>query len=135
MAVKKKKAPKAKLVKKAKTIKKTKTAKPVKKVLMKNMNADAMLTPLEDRLLVQPDEALNQTAGGIIIPGSVSSKPNHGVVLAVGRGRRTKKGKLLPLDVSVGDQVMFADYSGSKIMLAGQEVLILREADVLGILS
>lgn len=93
----------------------------------------AFFTPLDDRLIVNPEQAPTQTAGGIFIPTTVEGKPSRGQVLAKGRGRRNKKGTVRPLDVSVGDHVMFAEFSGTKITMAGREVLILREEDVLGI--
>lgn len=92
-----------------------------------------VLTPLDDRLVILPEALATQTAGGIFIPTTVSGRPSRGQVLAIGRGRRTKKGKVLPLDVQVGDQVMFAEYAGTKLSLAGRDVLILREEDVLGV--
>lgn len=95
----------------------------------------ALMTPLEDRLLVQVQEMATQTAGGIIIPGSVGMRSNRGIVLAKGRGRRNKKGSLRPLDVNVGDEVLFGDYAGTQITLEGQEVLILREEEVLCVLN
>jgi chaperonin GroES len=92
----------------------------------------SMLTPLDDRIVVSPQPADETTAGGLIIPGTVDSRPTRGTVLAKGRGRRTKKGAFLPLDVNVGDEVLFAEFVGTKITLAGNDVLILREEDLLG---
>lgn len=92
-----------------------------------------ILTPLDDRMLVSVAEPATTTAGGILIPGSVAQRPNRGKVLAVGRGRRNKKGHVRPLDVSVGDYVLFPEYAGTPITWQGAELLILREEEVLGI--
>lgn len=129
-----KKAAPRKIAKKPMSAKSVVAAKPV--TSMKAMAAaSGMLTPLEDRIVVQPAEATEKTAGGIFIPGNTGAKPNRGVVLAKGRGRRTKKGGLRPLDVNVGDEVLFAEFAGTKLSVAGKEVLILREEDVLGVLG
>lgn len=93
------------------------------------------LTPLEDRILVRIENAPQKTAGGLFIPGNAGERPDRGEVVAAGPGRRNKKGKLRPLDVAVGDQVLFAAYSGAKITIDGTEVLILREDEVLGIVT
>jgi chaperonin GroES len=94
-----------------------------------------MLTPLDDRLLVALEEMPKTTPGGLYIPDTATGLPVRGTVVAKGRGRRNKKGQLRPLDVNVGDQVMFAEYSGTKITLGNGDVLILREEDVLGIVT
>lgn len=93
----------------------------------------AGMLPLEDRILVQPDGVSEKTAGGIIIPGSVSERPNRGRVLAKGPGKRNKKGALRPLDVAVGDSVLYPPYAGAPVELDGHELLILREEEILGI--
>ena len=98
-------------------------------------NLNSFLSPLDDRIVVQPVEAETTTAGGLIIPGMVADRPSRGTVLAKGPGRRNKKGQLRPLDVQVGDQVLYAEYSGSKINFANAQMLILREEDVLGIVE
>ena len=98
-------------------------------------NWEKHITPLDDRMIVAPEAQATMTAGGIIIPSSVNDRPVRGKVLATGRGRRNKKGQLRPLGVKVGDQVMYAEWSGTKIEVSGQEVLILREEDVLGIVT
>ena len=89
--------------------------------------------PLYDRILVKRLEDKEQTRGGIIIPDSAKEKPQKGEVIAVGKGKRLENGKLVPLDVKPGDYILFAKYSGTEIKLQGQEYLILREEDVLGI--
>lgn len=100
----------------------------------KKFNSKSM-TPLDDRLLVTVEAPAETTAGGIIIPGTMSSRPSRGTVVASGRGRRGKKGNLRPLDVEVGDKVLFGEYAGMKIEIDGQELLILREEEVLGIVT
>jgi chaperonin GroES len=121
-------APKKRPVEKAKSVERPATQ-------LSSAQISKILTPLDDRLVVIPEAQATQTAGGIFIPTTVSGRPSRGQVLAIGRGRRTKKGKVLPLDVQVGDDVMFAEYSGTKLSLAGRDVLILREEDVLGIVT
>jgi len=91
------------------------------------------MTPLEDRVIVRVDAADEKTAGGIFIPNSATERPNRGEVIAAGPGRRNKKGQLRPLDVNVGDSVLFPQYCGTKIAVDDQEFLILREDEVLGI--
>lgn len=91
--------------------------------------------PLHDRLLVQRNDSASQTAGGLYLPETAKEKPVEGTVLAVGDGRLTEEGKTLPLQVKVGDRIIFGKYSGTEIKLDGNERLILREDDVLGILD
>jgi chaperonin GroES len=91
--------------------------------------------PLHDRLLVQRNDSATQTAGGLYLPETAKEKPVEGTVLAVGDGRLTEEGKTLPLQVQVGDRIIFGKYSGTEIKLDGEERLILREDDVLGILD
>ncbi len=119
----------------AKTKPIVKAANPAPSRSPKMENWSAEFTPLDDRLVVQPEAPATKTAGGIIIPGTVNDRPVRGTVLAKGRGRRNKKGQLRPLDVTVGDSVMYSEWSGTKIDVGGQEVLILREEDVLGIVT
>ncbi len=93
------------------------------------------LTPLDDRLIVQLTERETKTAGGLYIPDTVSTVTGNleGFVIAIGRGHRDKKGRIRPLDVSVGDRILFPQYSGSKIDIQGADVVILRESDVMGL--
>jgi len=91
--------------------------------------------PLHDRLLVRRLEEKETARGGIIIPDTAREKPMKGKVLAVGNGRVLENGKKLPLDVKVGDQILFGKYSGTEIKIDGEEVLILREDEVLAILG
>lgn len=89
--------------------------------------------PLHDRLLVRRMSEDEKTAGGIIIPDTAKEKPQRGKVVAVGKGRVTEDGKVLPLEVKEGDNVLFSKYSGTEIKLEGQEYLMIREDDVLGV--
>ncbi len=91
--------------------------------------------PLRDRILVKRLEEEEQRVGGIIIPDTAKEKPQQGKVIAVGSGRITDEGKVLPLDVKAGDRILFGKYSGSEIKLDGEEYLIVREDEILGILG
>ena len=93
------------------------------------------IRPLYDRLMVKRIEETERMQGSLHIPDSAKEKPQEGEVLAVGKGKRLEDGKLVPLDVQVGDRILFGKYSGSEIKLDGQEYLIMREDDVLGILA
>ena len=95
----------------------------------------AKVRPLHDRLLVKRVEEQVTVRGGIIIPDSAKEKPQEGQVIAVGKGKVTEDGKVLPLDVKEGDRILFGKYSGSEIKLDGEDLLILREDEVLGVLS
>ena len=106
---------------------------PVKK--SSSVSLTAVITPLEDRVIIAVSAPEEVTAGGLIIPGSATENPNRGRVVAAGPGRRSKKGRLRPLDVAVGDEVLFAQYSGTKIVVGSADYLILREDDVLGIVT
>lgn len=92
------------------------------------------ITPLHDRVIVKRIEEKETIKGGIIIPDSAKEKPQEGEVIAVGGGRR-EKGELIPLDVKVGDRVLFGKYGGTEIKLEGEEYLILREEEILAKLS
>ena len=91
--------------------------------------------PLHDRVVVRRIEEDNKTAGGIIIPDTAKEKPQQGEVLAVGPGARDENGKLVPLDVKQGDKVLFGKWSGSEVTIDGEELLIMKESDILGILD
>ncbi len=93
------------------------------------------LRPLGDRLVVEPIEQEERTAGGIILPETAKEKPQEGKVLAAGPGRRDEDGEYIPMDVKVGDRVLFAKYSGTEVKLDGKKLLILKESDVLAILE
>ena len=89
--------------------------------------------PLDDRIVVRPLETSDATVGGLFIPDSAKDKPGEGTVVAVSRGKRLENGQLAGLDVAVGDHVLYARYSGSELKLAGENYLILRETEVLGV--
>ena len=91
--------------------------------------------PLGDRVLVKRIEEEEKSKGGIIIPDTAKEKPQEGRVIAVGAGKTLDDGKLVPLEVKTGDEVLFSEYSGSDIKLDGEEHLILREADILGVVE
>jgi chaperonin GroES len=91
--------------------------------------------PLHDRLIVQRIEESEQKVGGIIIPDTAKEKPQQGKVIAVGKGRVEKDGKVTPLDVKEGDTVLFGKYSGQEIKLEGDEYLIMREEEILGVIE
>ena len=93
------------------------------------------LKPLADRLVVEPIEQEEVTAGGIILPETAKEKPQQGKVIAAGPGRTDEDGKRIPMDVSVGDKVLYAKYSGTEIKLDGKKLLILRESDILAIVE
>jgi len=93
------------------------------------------IRPLHDRVIVKRIEEDLKTKGGIIIPDTAKEKPQMGMVIAVGEGKKTEEGKLIPLDVQKGDQVLFSKYSGNEIKIEGEEVLIMREEDILGIIT
>jgi chaperonin GroES len=91
--------------------------------------------PLHDRILVRRIDADEQTAGGIIIPDTAKEKPQEGEVIAVGPGARDESGQLQPLDVRVGDRILFAKWSGTEIKLDGEDLLIMKESDVMGVIE
>ena len=92
-------------------------------------------TPLHDRILVRRLEEAETIRGGIIIPDSAKEKPQEGEVISVGKGKSNDEGKVFPLDVKAGDRVLFGKYSGTEIKIDGEEYLILREEDVLGVVE
>ncbi|MFN3322806.1 MAG: co-chaperone GroES [Bryobacteraceae bacterium] len=92
------------------------------------------IRPLYDRIVVRRIEEEETVQGGIIIPDTAKEKPQQGEVVAVGKGKRLEDGKVVPLDVAVGDKILFGKYSGSDIKLDGNEYLIMREDEVLGVL-
>ncbi len=91
--------------------------------------------PLGGRVLIEPLEQEEVTAGGIVLPETAKEKPQQGKVLAAGPGDRDDKGERIPLDVKVGDTVLFAKYSGTEVKMDGKKLLILRESDLLGIVG
>jgi len=93
------------------------------------------IRPLHDRVIVERVEEETRTAGGLIIPDSAKEKPQQGKVIAVGKGKITEDGKVLPLDVKVGDRVLFGKYAGSEVKIDGKEYMMMREDDVLGVIE
>jgi len=93
------------------------------------------IRPLYDRIVVKRIEEQETVQGGIIIPDTAKEKPQEGEVVAVGQGKRLDNGKIIPLDVKAGDRILFGKYSGSEIKLGGEEYLIMREDEVLGVLE
>ena len=93
------------------------------------------LRPLHDRVVVRRIEADQKTAGGIIIPDTAQEKPMEGEVIAVGPGARDESGKLVPLDVKAGDRILFGKWSGTEVKIDGEELLIMKESDVMGVLD
>ncbi|MBI1739475.1 MAG: co-chaperone GroES, partial [Candidatus Koribacter versatilis] len=92
-------------------------------------------TPLHDRILVRRVEEAETTRGGIIIPDSAKDKPQEGEVISVGKGKISEEGKVRPLDVKDGDRILFGKYSGTEIKIDGEDFVIMREEEVLGVLS
>lgn len=91
--------------------------------------------PLHDRVLVRRVEAEAKTAGGIIIPDTAQEKPQEGEVVAAGSGAKNEKGEITPLDVKAGDRILFGKWSGTEVTLEGEELLIMKESDILGIIA
>ena len=93
------------------------------------------IRPLHDRIIVERIEEETVTAGGLIIPDSAKEKPQQGKVVAAGKGKKTDDGKLLGMDVKVGDRIVFGKWSGTEIKIDGKELLIMKESDIFGIVS
>ena len=93
------------------------------------------IRPLHDRVIVKRLDEEKKTASGIVIPDTAAEKPDQGEVMSVGKGKRTDEGELVPLDVKVGDRVLFGKYSGQEVRLKGDELLVMREEDILGIVE
>ncbi|MDD4914672.1 MAG: co-chaperone GroES [Methylococcales bacterium] len=93
------------------------------------------IRPLHDRVVVKRVEEETKTAGGIVLPGSAAEKPSEGVVLAVGSGKQLDNGQVRPLEVKVGDKVLFGKYSGSEVKVDGEQYIVMREEDIVGILG
>ncbi len=93
------------------------------------------IRPLHDRVLVRRVEEETTTAGGIVLPGSAAEKPNEGVILAVGNGRILENGDVRPMDVKVGDKIMFGQYGGTTVKVEGEELLMMREEDIMGVIE
>lgn len=93
------------------------------------------IRPLHDRVIVKRLESVRTTAAGIVIPDSAGEKPDQGEVLAVGPGKRDDAGKIIPMDVKVGDRVLFGKYAGQTVKVEGEELLVMREEDIMGVLE
>ena len=91
--------------------------------------------PLHDRVVVRRVESEARTAGGIIIPDTAKEKPQEGEVIAVGPGGRDESGKLIPIDLKVGDRILFGKWSGTEVKIDGEDLLIMKESDVMGIIE
>lgn len=103
--------------------------------MAKSTNTSVGVRPLHDRILVRRMAEEEKTAGGLYIPDTAKEKPQRGEIVAAGKGRVTEDGKTLPLEVRVGDQVLFGKYSGTELKLGGHEYLMMREEDILGIIQ
>ena len=97
--------------------------------------AKTKFRPLHDRVVVKRIDAENKTKGGIIIPDTVKEKPSEGEVVAVGPGGRDESGKLIPIDLKAGDRVLFGKWSGTEVRLDGEELLIMKESDIMGVIA
>jgi chaperonin GroES len=97
--------------------------------------AKTTFRPLHDRVVVKRIDAEEKTKGGIIIPDNAKEKPSEGQVVAVGPGGRDETGKLIPIDIKVGNRVLFGKWSGTEVKLDGEDLLIMKESDILGVLS
>ncbi len=93
------------------------------------------IRPLHDRVVVKRIEAENKSAGGIVIPDNATEKPDQGEVIAVGAGKKTDDGKLIPMDVKVGDRILFGKYSGTTVKIDTTEYLVMREDDIMGVIA
>ncbi|MEA3542944.1 MAG: co-chaperone GroES [Pseudomonadota bacterium] len=91
--------------------------------------------PLHDRVLVRRVEAEEKTAGGIIIPDTAKEKPQEGEIVSVGTGSKTEDGKVTPLDVKAGDRILFGKWSGTEVKVDGEDLLIMKESDILGVIA
>ena len=91
--------------------------------------------PLHDRVVVRRVESEEKTAGGIILPDTAQEKPSEGEIVSVGAGARDETGKLVPLDVKVGDRVLFGKWSGTEVKIGGEDLLIMKESDIMGIIA
>ena len=97
--------------------------------------AKSKFRPLHDRVVVRRVESEEKTKGGIIIPDTAKEKPQEGEIIAVGSGARDEAGKLIPLDVKAGDRVLFGKWSGTEVKLDGEDLLIMKESDIMGIIG
>src|SRR5579871_5404681 len=108
---------------------------PIQKQSIKAKEDCMQFRPLEDRVVLKRIDAEDKTAGGIIIPDTAKEKPSQGEVVAVGPGGRDEAGDLIPIDLKVGDRVLFGKWSGTEVKLDGQDLLIMKESDIMGVLT
>ena len=99
------------------------------------METRMKIRPLHDRVIVKRIEEERKTASGIVIPDTAAEKPDQGEIVAVGKGKKNDDGKLSPLDVKVGDRVLFGKYSGQTVKVKGEELLVMREEDIMGVIE
>src|SRR5215207_3553085 len=97
--------------------------------------AKTKFRPLHDRVVVRRIESEEKTAGGIIIPDTAKEKPQEGEVIAVGPGGRDEAGKLIPIDIKVGDRLLFGKWSGTEVRIDGEDLLIMKESDIMGVIE
>ena len=93
------------------------------------------IRPLHDRVIVKRVEEERKSAGGIVIPDTAAEKPDQGEIVAVGKGKKDDQGKVIPLDVKVGDRILFGKYSGQTVKVKGDELLVMREEDLMGVIE
>jgi chaperonin GroES len=93
------------------------------------------IRPLHDRVIVKRIEEERKSAGGIVIPDTAAEKPDQGEIVAVGKGKKDDQGKLIPIDVKVGDKILFGKYSGQTVKVKGDELLVMREEDIMGVIE
>jgi len=93
------------------------------------------IRPLQDRVLVQPLDADEKTAGGIIIPDTAQEKPQEGTIIATGPGKKTEDGEIMPLEVKKGDRVLYGKWSGTEVQIDGEDMMIMNESDIMGIIG
>ena len=93
------------------------------------------IRPLHDRVIVKRIEEERKSAGGIVIPDTAAEKPDQGEIVAVGKGKKDEQGKLIPLDVKVGDKILFGKYSGQTVKVHGEELLVMREEDIMAVVA
>ena len=93
------------------------------------------IRPLHDRVIVKRIEEERKSAGGIVIPDTAAEKPDQGEIVAVGKGKKDDQGKLIPIDVKVGDRVLFGKWSGTEVKIDGQDLLIMKESDIMGVIE
>jgi chaperonin GroES len=99
------------------------------------MKARPLLRPLHDRVVVKRTEEEKKSAGGIVIPDTAKEKPSRGKVIAIGKGKLLENGEIRPLDVKIGDEVLFGKYSGNEVKLGDEEYIIMREDDIMGVIA